>query len=94
MPLIKPKMKLLYACNFFKSIFLTAMVEVPGELEPVCGEVEVPDLVREDGGVALLPRRDRQVVARAVVAQRDVLHARQFLCVGPTEINPEMKLIG
>ena len=62
----------------------TAMIEVPGELEPVCGEVKVPDLVREDGGVALLPRGDHQVVARAVVAQRDVLHARQFLCVGPT----------
>ena len=52
------------------------MVEVPSELEPVCGEVEVPDLVRENGGVALLPRGDHQVVARAVVAQRDVLHAR------------------
>ena len=57
------------------------MVEVPGELESVRGEVEVPDLVREDGGVALLPRRDHQVVARAMVAQRDVLNARQFLCM-------------
>ena len=69
------------------------MVEVPCELESVGGEVEVPDLVREDGGVALLPRRDRQVVAGAVVAQRDVLHTRQFLCVGQTEFNPQMKLI-
>ena len=60
--------------------FLTAMVKVPGELEPVGGEVEVSDLVREDGGVALLPRGDRQVVARRVVTQRDVLHPRQFLC--------------
>ena len=59
---------------------LTAMVEVPGELETVCGEVEVPYLMGEHSGVALLPRRDGQVVARAVVAQRDVLHPRQFLC--------------
>ena len=57
------------------------MVEVPGELESVGGEVEVPDLVRQHGGVALLPRSDGQVVARAVVAQRDVLHARQSLCI-------------
>ena len=56
------------------------MVEVPREPEPVGGEVEVPDLVGEHGGVALLPRRDGQVVARRVVAQRDVLHPGQFLC--------------
>ena len=56
------------------------MVEVPREPEPVGGEVEVPDLVGEHGGVALLPRRDGQVVARGVVAQRDVLHPGQLLC--------------
>ena len=56
------------------------MVEVPREPEAVRGEVEVPDLVGEHGGVALLPRRDGQVVARRVVAQRDVLHPGQFLC--------------
>ena len=50
------------------------MVKVPRELEAVRGEVEIPDLVREDGGVALLPRRDRQIVARRVVAQTDVLN--------------------
>ena len=64
----------LYGCS------LTAMVEVPGELETVCGEVEVPYLMGEHGEVALLPRRDGQVVARRVVAQRDVLHPGQFLC--------------
>ena len=56
------------------------MVEVPREPEAVRGEVEVPDLVGEHGGVALLPRRDGKVVARRVVAQRDVLHPGQFLC--------------
>ena len=54
------------------------MVEVPGELESVGGEVKVPDLVRQHGRVALLPARDGQVVARGVVAQRDVLHSGQF----------------
>ena len=63
-----------------QALQLTAMVEVPREPEAVRGEVEVPDLVGEHGGVALLPRRDGQVVARRVVAQRDVLHPGQFLC--------------
>ena len=55
-----------------------AVVEVPGELESVGGEVKVPDLVRQHGRVALLPARDGQVVARSVVAQRDVLHSGQL----------------
>ena len=55
------------------------MVEVPGELETICGKVEVPYLMGEHGGVALLPRRDGQVVAQRVVAEQDVLHPGQFL---------------
>ena len=63
-----------------QALQLTAMVEVPREPEAVRGEVEVPDLVGEHGGVALLPRRDGQVVTGRVIAQRDVLHPGQFLC--------------
>jgi hypothetical protein len=35
--------------------------------------------VREDGGVALLPARDGDVVARGVIVKNNILNAAQFL---------------
>ena len=40
------------------------MSVVPGEPEPVGGQVEVFDLLRQNGGVSLLPTRDGNVVTR------------------------------
>ena len=50
------------------------MVVIPRQFEPVRGEVKVSDLGGEDGGVALLPAGDGNVVARRELFQGDVLN--------------------
>jgi len=55
------------------------MSVVPGEPEPVRGPVEVLDLLRQDGRVALLPAGDNVIKLLAFVTSAVVFYLASFL---------------
>ena len=57
--------------------YCTGVPVVPRQPEPVGGQVEVLDLLRQDGGVALFPAGDGDDVARLVLRQTHVLNSGQ-----------------